>query len=540
MHVRKQPEKADGQGRLPNSSLRGAGAGARPVVEDMSPAAILALQRAVGNAAVLRMLDRQRRDAEEQPVQRLAVHDVLSSAGRPLDEPLRAEMEQRLDADFSDVRVHTDTEARRSAAEIGARAYTSGSHVVLGEDGADRHTMTHELVHVLQQRQGPVSGSDTGQGFRVSDPSDHFEREADAVATRALAQAPVSTTDLSDPASGGAHRSGRAEVQRASSQVADAMDLDSDEYGDPQDLEDLQTQKYNQTVSAICADLRGRGWQVNSTTKKGEEKETFTARKLDDSRKVKVADPRKIEGQERALTWLSTTVRAFLEINNKKPVEIQCAVHGGKFYIASNDAGCNNWLRGRVDQFEGNLKKWLESIAKGVSKSLGEGAEPKGLPDKPGEETKRAAELERLKEHSGKAATMLESLGGEYPDILKAMGNTVTVSKEVPGEESRGVHAEKRILELTGNVTPTMIGGTRRSCLTCYLDLYPDGGGTGRPGHLYSAELMRDVDVLSQDAGSIVRTLLERMERSGVQFTYRTGYKDPKVPSTERHGSVSD
>jgi hypothetical protein len=501
-------------------------------VGDVPPAAIAALQRAVGNAAVLRMLDRQRRDAdadaEEQPVQRLAVHDVLSSAGRPLDKPLRAEMEQRLDADLSDVRVHTDTEARRSAAQIGARAYTSGSHVVLGEDGADRHTLTHELVHVLQQRQGPVSGSDTGQGFRVSDPSDRFEREADALATQALARPSLSTTALSGLASGGAHRSGRVEVQRASSQV-DAMDLDADEYGDPQDLEDLRILKYNEAGRGIFSELRRRGWQVNWTN---EEETIFTARN-----QVKVAGPRKFEGEERALTWLSTAVRAFLEFSDQKPVEIQCAVHEGKFYIASNDAKCNNLLRSRVDQNNGNMKKWLESISSGTSAQLSRGVEPNGLPD---DRAKRAAELERLQTHSSNAKTILESMSGEYPEILEAMGKTVTVSKEVPGEDSRGVHAEKRILELTGNVTPKMIGGTRRSCLTCYLDLYPDGGGTGRPGHLYSVELMRDVDVLSQDAASIVKELLERMERSGVQATYRTGYKDPRVPATERHGSVSD
>ncbi|MFD5320200.1 DUF4157 domain-containing protein [Streptomyces sp. NPDC127098] len=40
------------------------------------------------------------------------------SAGRPLDGPLRAEMEARLGAYFSDVRVHADSAAQRSVAEV--------------------------------------------------------------------------------------------------------------------------------------------------------------------------------------------------------------------------------------------------------------------------------------------------------------------------------------------------------------------------------------------------------------------------------------
>jgi hypothetical protein len=134
------------------------------------------------------MLEEQRQDAgtDERPVQRSAVHGVLRSTGRPLDGPLRAEMEARLGTDFSDVRAHADTAARRSAAEVGARAYTSGSHVVLGEGGGDKHTLAHELTHVIQQRQGAVAGTDNGSGLKVSDPSDRFERAAETNARRVM------------------------------------------------------------------------------------------------------------------------------------------------------------------------------------------------------------------------------------------------------------------------------------------------------------------------------------------------------------------
>ncbi|WP_436960462.1 eCIS core domain-containing protein [Streptomyces sp. SudanB182_2057] len=146
------------------------------------------LQGAVGNAAVARMVRRAAPDShrheagcghEEEPgVQREAtreavrqapVHDVLRGAGRPLDEPTRTEMESRLGADFSDVRVHTDRAARDSASQMGARAYTSGSHIVIGKGGGDKHTLAHELTHVIQQRTGPVAGTDTSHGYSVSD-----------------------------------------------------------------------------------------------------------------------------------------------------------------------------------------------------------------------------------------------------------------------------------------------------------------------------------------------------------------------------------
>lgn len=162
----------------------------------LTPQAATALQRAAGNAALAAAVQR---DAHAHgpgcghgpAVQRSAVHDVLRAPGRPLEDSVRDDMESRLGADFSDVRVHTDAAAKASAAEVGARAYTSGSHVVIGEGGTDRHTLAHELTHVIQQRQGPVAGTDNGSGLSVSDPSDRFEREAEANAHRALSAQPA-------------------------------------------------------------------------------------------------------------------------------------------------------------------------------------------------------------------------------------------------------------------------------------------------------------------------------------------------------------
>ncbi|MGW2595478.1 eCIS core domain-containing protein [Streptomyces sp. NPDC001515] len=204
-------EKA-GAARGPGRARAAGTAAAAPATE------WLALQGSVGNAAVVQLLRAAghphcgHEDAE-QPVQRSAVDAVLRSAGRPLDGAVRSEMESRLGADFSDVRVHTDAAARASAAQVGARAYTSGHHVVIGDGGADKHTLAHELTHVIQQRQGQVAGTDNGSGLRVSDPSDRFERAAEANATRVMrGPAPVQRVAAEAPA---ATRSHLAVVQRA-------------------------------------------------------------------------------------------------------------------------------------------------------------------------------------------------------------------------------------------------------------------------------------------------------------------------------------
>lgn len=153
--------------------------------------AVLGLQRAAGNAAVGSLLDPE---SEE----RSPVHDVVGAGGgQPLAPELREEMQDRLGHDFSDVRIHTDAAAHESARSVNAHAYTVGHDVVFQRDRFDpsstagKTMLAHELTHVVQQRSGPVDGTDAGGGVRVSDPSDRFEREAAANAERVMAQPAV-------------------------------------------------------------------------------------------------------------------------------------------------------------------------------------------------------------------------------------------------------------------------------------------------------------------------------------------------------------
>jgi hypothetical protein len=149
----------------------------------LGAAGMLGLQRAVGNAGASTLME------EERP----PVHDVVNSGGgAPLDPGTRADMESRFGQDFGDVRVHTDGAAHESAKSVNAHAYTVGSNIVFQRDRYDpssdigRHMLAHELTHVVQQRSGPVDGTDAGGGIKVSDPTDRFEREAVANADRLM------------------------------------------------------------------------------------------------------------------------------------------------------------------------------------------------------------------------------------------------------------------------------------------------------------------------------------------------------------------
>jgi hypothetical protein len=110
------------------------------------------------------------------------VHEVVNSSGRPLDPATRGFMESRFGHDFSQVRVHSDARAAKSARAVNASAYTVGRNVVFGTGQFEpattqgRHLLTHELTHVVQQR----AGVNLKNG--VSEAGDPYERQADAVA----------------------------------------------------------------------------------------------------------------------------------------------------------------------------------------------------------------------------------------------------------------------------------------------------------------------------------------------------------------------
>ena len=72
-------------------------------------------------------------------------------------------MEPRFGQDFSHVRVHTDSQAAQSAADVSARAYTVGNNVIFGVGefalgtSEGQKLIAHELVHTIQQSENTSS-----------------------------------------------------------------------------------------------------------------------------------------------------------------------------------------------------------------------------------------------------------------------------------------------------------------------------------------------------------------------------------------------
>ncbi|WP_267221386.1 DUF4157 domain-containing protein [Dyella silvae] len=79
------------------------------------------------------------------------VREALAAPGHPLATPVRTRFEARYQHNFSGVRLHSDGVAARSAAAIGAQAYTVGEHIVLGSSASPPAVLAHELAHVVQQ-----------------------------------------------------------------------------------------------------------------------------------------------------------------------------------------------------------------------------------------------------------------------------------------------------------------------------------------------------------------------------------------------------
>ena len=95
--------------------------------------------------------------------------DRLASAaqGARTPEEVKARMGERLGADFSGVRFHTDSGAFRTAEDMGARAYATGRDIYFGQGGFDPAVAAHELVHTVQQGQvessAPTVSAPAGQ-----------------------------------------------------------------------------------------------------------------------------------------------------------------------------------------------------------------------------------------------------------------------------------------------------------------------------------------------------------------------------------------
>lgn len=83
-------------------------------------------------------------------------------SGSPLPPQTRAQMEQTIGADFSQVRLHTDEKAAQMSDSVQAQAFTHGQDIYFNAGKYQPNTLSgkrllaHELTHVTQQSQGNI------------------------------------------------------------------------------------------------------------------------------------------------------------------------------------------------------------------------------------------------------------------------------------------------------------------------------------------------------------------------------------------------
>ncbi|MGH7491685.1 MAG: DUF4157 domain-containing protein [bacterium] len=108
-----------------------------------------------------------------------------SGGGSSLDADTQSFMESRLDEDFSDVRVHTDSSAAKAARQFQAHAFTTGRDIYFGagrfqpQTPVGQRLLAHELTHVAQQKKGAPPSDRL-----VSEPTDFAEIEASTLSGR--------------------------------------------------------------------------------------------------------------------------------------------------------------------------------------------------------------------------------------------------------------------------------------------------------------------------------------------------------------------
>ncbi|MBN3905499.1 MAG: DUF4157 domain-containing protein [Nostoc sp. NMS1] len=94
-------------------------------------------------------------------------------SGQPLADSIKSPMEQAFGADFSGVKVHTDTRADQLNQSIQAKAFTTGQDVFFRQgvyqpgsrDGQE--LLAHELTHVVQQSQKNQMGIRAAESQRI-------------------------------------------------------------------------------------------------------------------------------------------------------------------------------------------------------------------------------------------------------------------------------------------------------------------------------------------------------------------------------------
>ena len=130
-------------------------------------------------------------------------------SGSSMDNGTKHFMESRFGTDFSDVKIHTGSQAVQMSRELNAQAFTVGNDIYFNEgkyspnSDSGKHLLAHELTHTVQQGDGigrkiqKYSHEDCDEAADLRPhiwPADHLAKAMVSRAITALTASPVSAT----------------------------------------------------------------------------------------------------------------------------------------------------------------------------------------------------------------------------------------------------------------------------------------------------------------------------------------------------------
>ncbi len=119
------------------------------------------------------------------------------ATGSPLPLTVRRFMEPRFQADFSQVKIHTDNNAAKLNRQVNAQAFAIGNHIFFGQDKYQpesqegKELIAHELTHTIQQG-GAEQGSPDQNG------SENTVQRSEAVSVTHTSSMQVQRLGISD------------------------------------------------------------------------------------------------------------------------------------------------------------------------------------------------------------------------------------------------------------------------------------------------------------------------------------------------------
>lgn len=164
--VRTKPAAASGAGRMPAPAIQ-----SKPRLQKMDEEEV----QAKSFPTIMRMpeeeLQARIQKTEDEEVQTKPAGNTPQVAsdsiqnqieqskggGSPLSSSTQSFMESRIGADFSNVKIHNDSNAHKLSAKLNAQAFAVGNNVFFNqgkynpESQSGKHLLAHELTHTVQQ-----------------------------------------------------------------------------------------------------------------------------------------------------------------------------------------------------------------------------------------------------------------------------------------------------------------------------------------------------------------------------------------------------